>query len=133
MRKYIEQSLEKHHKKVKIAIIIIFSALILIDVYLVFDSDFPTFSRVFLINRTGLIWMTFLYGTLIAKIFFNQPTYEKKKEIRGLIGVLIIAIFLFILGWNTKTEVRTEWQVFLMLIGGIYANLFWPQYKLKQV
>ena len=73
----INKTLSAHPKAIKwikagIAILLI--TMVVIDVVLVALEArcYPTFSWVVRDNRTHLIWLVFLFGGLVSKIFYNR-------------------------------------------------------------
>ncbi len=120
----------KYLKAVRTIIIVVFSALVLIDLYLVFSEDYPTFSKVFHVYRKGLVWMSFVFGGLIFKIFFNRPANSWKSELYGFGVFLACAILIFFLARFIEFTPTNLLEFSLMAVGGILARIFWPQYKL---
>ena len=86
----------------------------------------------FLKHRTSLIWLTFVFGGLTAKIFYNRITEEVTKEIKGFLIfvslVIILGITGFLLSSFTQITIPTFIQLLLLLSGGLVASFFWPQY-----
>ncbi|MGQ8335031.1 hypothetical protein ACUNWD_00655 [Sunxiuqinia sp. A32] len=110
---------------------ILFGLMIIIDIVLVNleGKGFPTFSKVIRDNRTELIWFSFFYGGLMAKVFFNRRVDIKAKELSGFIAFMMMVILLFALGQLIPVELGTGYQVLLMVCGGVLAYRVWPQYS----
>ena len=105
--------------------------MVIIDVVLVTleGKEFPTFSLVVKELRHRLIWFTFLYGGLVAKIFYNRKVGEKEKEVTGLMAFFSIVFLLFVIGRQLETAPSSFLQMVLLLSGGILAYRAWPQYQ----
>lgn len=118
---------------IKKILIILFSILVILDVWLVFYEDLPTFSYVVKKNRTNLIWLTFLFGGLVSKIFYNKKTEKKKSEFVGMGVFLLMIMALIFLGhkFDGIYTITTSQQFVLMLAGGFFSYLLWPQYHHK--
>ncbi len=119
-------------KTVTLILKIFFIVLILIDVYLVFNKPrYPTFSLFVKVNRTSLIWLTFLYGGLVSKIFFNKKTTNKKKSLYGVVGFFSTTIGLSFIGMSLSNSyvISTLIQFFLLMSGILLAHFIWPQYS----
>ena len=83
-------------------------------------------------NRSSFIWLTFVFGALVAKVFFNRRTPYRRTEIYGVIGFLIVSIILFFIGIILGDVIVPTWaQLLLLLFGGAYAFTFWPQYSYR--
>jgi hypothetical protein len=107
--------------------------MVAIDIVLVMleQHDFPTFSWVVRDNRTNLIWLTFLFGGLVAKIFYNRKVNLKDSEVSGFLAFLVMLILLFVLGQMMKESgihLDSKYQFLLLASGGILAYRVWPQY-----
>jgi len=125
---------EKHIKTIKGVIGVAFAIMVAIDVVLVFSEDdgYPTFSWVVRDNRTDLIWLTFLFGGLVSKIFYNRQVMTKEPELNGFMAFAGLVFLLFFLGGHL--ECVTSWDEGLVLIaGGLLAHGLWPQYKKAQL
>ena len=105
--------------------------MVLIDIVLVTleGKDYPTFSLVVKTLRHRLIWFTFLYGGLMAKIFYNRKVNNKKKEVTGMLAFFSIVFLLFVIGRYLETTPSLFLQVSLLLTGGLLAYRVWPQYQ----
>lgn len=79
--------------------------------------------------RHRLIWFTFLYGGLVAKIFYNRKVGEQEKEATGLLAFFSMVFLLFVIGRNLETAPSLFLQVLLLVTGGILAYRAWPQYQ----
>ena len=118
-------------KTVKLVLMLFFIILIIIDIYLVFNKhSYPTYSLFVKVNRTSLIWLTFLYGGLVSKIFFNKKTNNKKKSLYGVIGFFSMTVGLFFTGMSLPNGyvVSTLIQFPLLISGMLLAHFIWPQY-----
>ncbi len=127
--------IQKNEKSIKVAKIVIASILglmILTDIVLVAvgisNSEVPTFSRVIEENRTGLIWLNFLLGGLVSKIFYNRKVEVKRKEISGVFAFAAILIILGVLGQFLPEKLNNMIHFAIMLAGGVMAHFAWPQY-----
>ncbi|SEJ73231.1 hypothetical protein SAMN05192553_11028 [Cyclobacterium xiamenense] len=118
-------------RTIKIVVASLLALMVLIDIVLVMleGKEFPTFSYVVKNLRHRLIWFTFLYGGLVAKIFFNRKVGEQEKEATGLLAFFSMVFLLFVLGRNLEGEPSLFLQVLLMISGGILAYRAWPQYQ----
>ena len=125
--------LRKHRNKIRIIKAIVAAllvAFIIIDIILVAKGSkgWPTFSRVVKLNRTSLIWLTFLYGGLVAKVFYNRKVVQKTSEVSGFFAFMSVVILLFALGRIIDVEISTAYEFLLLVCGGILAYRVWPQY-----
>ncbi len=127
--------IKKNAKTIKIAKIVIASILglmIVTDIVLVIlglnNDNVPTFSKVIKDHRTGLIWLNFLLGGLIAKIFYNRKVYTKRKEISGFFAFVAVSFVLVALGQLLPEELGNGIHLLIMVCGGILAHIAWPQY-----
>ena len=104
--------------------------MVIIDVFLVFNeaNGFPTFSKVFKDHRAELIWMNFLYGGLMTKIFFNRTVNLAAKEVWGFSGYLSIMFLVGLLGYLIPEEPHNLVHLAIMFIGGYVAYRIWPKY-----
>ncbi|AEL25304.1 hypothetical protein [Cyclobacterium marinum] len=118
-------------RTIKIVIAVLLGLMVIIDVVLVTleGKEFPTFSLVVKELRHRLIWFTFLYGGLVAKIFYNRKVGEKEKEVTGLMAFFSIVFLLFVIGRQLETAPSLFLQMVLLLSGGILAYRAWPQYQ----
>ncbi|WP_163378427.1 hypothetical protein [Cyclobacterium sp. SYSU L10401] len=126
--------LKRHLSEIRTIKIIVASMLglmVVIDIVLVTleGKDFPTFSYVVKDLRHRLIWFTFLFGGLIAKIFFNRKASDKKEEITGMFAFFSMVLLLFVIGRSLETAPGLFLQLLLLVSGGMLANRAWPQYK----
>jgi len=129
MKTYL-QSKVKYIKMVKAVVASLLGAMILIDIVLVAldKKGYPTFSWVVRDNRAHLIWLTFLYGGLIAKIFYNRKVQIKESEATGFLTFATIVLLLYFLGHLIDVKVGPPYQLLILLSGGILAYRAWPQY-----
>lgn len=118
-------------RTVKIVVASLFALMVLIDIVLVAleGKEFPTFSYVVKHLRHRLIWFTFLYGGLVAKIFYNRKVGEQEKEVTGLLAFFSMVFLLFMIGRSLEATPSLLLQVLLMVSGGILAYRAWPQYQ----
>ncbi|MBI0400619.1 MAG: hypothetical protein GYB55_05990 [Cytophagales bacterium] len=118
-------------RTIKIVIAVLLGLMVIIDIVLVTleGKEFPTFSLVVKELRHRLIWFTFLYGGLVAKIFYNRKVGEKEKEVTGLMAFFSIVFLLFVIGRQLETAPSLFLQMVLLLSGGILAYRAWPQYQ----
>lgn len=132
MKAFLQQHVRAIHT-IKIVVACLLGIMVIIDVVLVMleERGFPTFSWVVRDNRTALIWLTFLYGGLVSKIFFNRIAYTKKSEGTGFISFLLITGMLAVLGRVIDITLTNEYHLMLLLCGGVLAYRVWPQYKLE--
>lgn len=103
--------------------------MIVIDIILVRleSRDFPTFSWVVRDHRPTLLWFTFLFGGLVAKIYYNRPISVADKEFTGFAGFMCVAAMLFVLGYNIPSVGFWD-ELVVILCGGVVAYRIWPQY-----
>jgi len=128
MRLYIT----KNHKKIRLYVLGIFVLLIVGDIILVAVDELPTISAVYKKHEGRFLFGSFLFGALIAKIYFNRPVRNRKEEVIGiLILVLIIATY-SIIGGTFVNEPPLQLQLLLMVTGGLCGYWLWPQYKAKE-
>jgi hypothetical protein len=119
-------------KKIKVILAIMLGAMIVIDIILVAlgPKGWPTFSKVVLETQDKLIWLTFLFGGLVAKIFYNRKVDRVGQELSGFSSFMVIVGLLFLLGYYdfVPKDVPNEIQLAFLLSGGILAYRVWPQY-----
>ncbi len=132
--KKLNRFLKRHLSEirtVKIVVAAMLGLMVFIDIVLVTleGKDFPTFSYVVKNLRHRLIWFTFLYGGLVAKIFYNRKVGEQEKEATGLLAFFSMVFLLFVIGRNLETAPSLFLQVLLLVTGGILAYRAWPQYQ----
>jgi hypothetical protein len=119
----------KRIRTIKAVVGVVFGIMILTDVILVMleQQKYPTFSWVVPDNRPGLIWLTFLFGGLVAKVFYNRKVQLKEKEVTGFLAFMSVASMLFVLGFSIESVGNFN-QLIILLCGGIAAHRIWPQY-----
>ena len=124
---------QKGIKTFKIIIASLIGILILIDVVLVMleQKCYPTFSWVIRDNRTNLIWLTFLYGGLVAKIFYNRKVKTPEAETKGFLIFVTFVILLFLLGRHCLIPMGTLEELLVLISGGLFSHGIWPQYVKK--
>ncbi|MEX0883174.1 MAG: hypothetical protein WDZ72_06840 [Cyclobacteriaceae bacterium] len=130
----LKRFLKKHLSEIrtiKIVVATLLGLMVLIDIVLVTleGKEFPTFSYVVKDLRHRLIWFTFLFGGLVAKIFYNRKVSDRKEEITGMFAFFSIVFLLFVIGRNLETAPSMFLQVLLLVSGGILAYRAWPQYQ----
>ena len=118
----IQLDIKKSQKAIKVAKIVIASILglmILADIILVIvgksNDEVPTFSKVIKQNRTSLIWLNFLLGGLVSKIFYNRVVYVKNTEISGVFAFLTVILVLWVLGQFLPDELNNMVHLAIML------------------
>jgi hypothetical protein len=125
--------LQTHIRKIRIAKHVISGMLgimIFIDIVLVMleKRDWPTFSWVIRDHRPTVLWLTFFFGGLVAKIFYNRKIDLKEKEVTGFLAFMSVVAMLFVLGYSIPT-VNFMNELIVLLCGGIVAYRIWPQYE----
>ena len=130
--KSIRSFIKKHLntiEKIRVVMAVIFGVMVVVDIILaVFLKDtVPTFSEVVRDNRTQWLWLNFLLGGLIAKIFYNRKVATKRKELSGFFVVVVLSIVLAALA-PLLPELDTEYHFLIMVSGGLVAHIAWPQY-----
>ncbi|MDO6440171.1 hypothetical protein Q4534_22275 [Cyclobacterium sp. 1_MG-2023] len=130
LKKFLKRHLSEI-RTIKIVVAVLLGLMVVIDIVLVMleGKDFPTFSLVVKELRHRLIWFTFLYGGLVAKIFYNRKVGEKEKEVTGLLAFFSMVFLLFVIGRHLETAPSLFLQVLLLLSGGVLAYRAWPQYQ----
>lgn len=130
LNKFLKRHLSEI-RTIKIVVAVMLGLMLLIDIVLVTleGKDYPTFSYVVKNLRHRLIWFTFLYGGLMAKIFYNRKVGEKEKEVTGLLAFFSMVFLLFVIGRQLETAPSLFLQVILLVTGGIMAYRAWPQYQ----
>jgi hypothetical protein len=129
MKTFLKSNL-KGIRVVKTTVAILLGIMVVIDVVLVMleKRNYPTFSWVIRDHRPGLMWLTFLFGGLVAKVFYNRKSPVKEKELTGFLGFMSVASMLFVLGFNISSLNYSD-QFVILLCGGIVAYRIWPQYS----
>ncbi|GGG46950.1 hypothetical protein GCM10011414_15770 [Croceivirga lutea] len=103
--------------------------MIIIDIVLVaLGDEYPTFSEIVKDQRSELIWLNFLLGGLVGKVFYNRVVYTKKPEISGFFAFLSILVLLGFLGQLESFQLETWHQLLVMITGAIVGQRIWPQY-----
>jgi len=84
MRNFFLRNL-KTLRTIRTVLAILLGTMIIIDIVLVMlqTKGYPTFSEVVKDQRSELIWLNFLLGGLVGKVFYNRIVYTKKTEISG--------------------------------------------------
>lgn len=133
----IKEFVKEHPKGIRTVRIVLASLLglmIVVDIILVRlnGRGFPTFSAVIDRDQNEFIWFSFLYGGLLAKVFYNRKVKQKDREITGVIAFGSIVLLLYLLGQELNGHVPdlNMWhQLLLLLFGGYLAHRVWPQYE----
>lgn len=126
--------LKKHTgaiRKIKIVIASLLGIMVLIDVVLVAleEYGYPTFSWVVRDNRTSLIWLTFLFGGLVAKVFYNRTVRKPVSETKGFMVFFTIVIILAVVGRSCVIPMDTYGEFMILVAGGLFSHGVWPQYR----
>ena len=129
----INKTLSAHPKAIKwikagIAILLI--TMVVIDVVLVALEArcYPTFSWVVRDNRTHLIWLVFLFGGLVSKIFYNRKVKTAQTETNGFFVFAAVVLFMMVLGRQCVVPMDACAGALLLMSGGVFAYGIWPQY-----
>ncbi len=86
-------------KKIKRVVIIIFAALLILDVVFVLPNKFPTISKVVLFSSPKNLFFIWLWGVATANIFFPRKfKHVVKIRIIGLILLIGITVPLYFVG-----------------------------------
>lgn len=130
LKKFLKRHLSEI-RTIKIVVAVLLGLMVVIDIVLVMleGKNVPTFSLVVKELRNRLIWFTFLYGGLVAKIFYNRKVGKKEKEVTGLMAFFSMVFLLFVIGRHLETTPSLFLQVLLLLSGGVLAYRAWPQYQ----
>ena len=95
-------------RKIKRITIIIFAALIALDVIFVLPNPFPTFSRVVLDSSPTYIFIIWLWGIMTANIFFPRKVkFIFRVKLIGLVLMIIIGTGLYLHG-HRISEMASE-------------------------
>lgn len=122
-------------RRAKAVLAALLALMILVDLLLVYldKYDFPTFSWVIDEYQNEFIWLSFLYGGLVAKVFFNRTAAEKSKEVHGFLAFACMVLMLFLFGGlfqqHQLPELNLGYQLMLLAFGGYVAYRAWPQYE----
>jgi hypothetical protein len=125
--------IKKHPKEIKIIkgiVVAIFSLLVISDIVLVAlqDKCFPTYSWLVRDNRSYLIWLPFLFGGLVSKIYFCRIVYKPESEIKGFFLFCSILLLLIVLGRQCLIKVDAFIGLLLLVSGGFCSFSVWPQF-----
>lgn len=116
-------------KTIRTILAIVLGTMIIIDIVLVaLGDEYPTFSEIVKDQRSELIWLNFLLGGLVGKVFYNRIVYTKKPEISGFFAFLSILVLLGFLGQLESFQLETWHQLLVMITGAIVGQRIWPQY-----
>jgi uncharacterized membrane protein YoaK (UPF0700 family) len=139
MRKLFTNLRNNPINSIKLALFVLAVVLILLDIYFAVAKTsenvqkFPTFSATFKTYQTKALWFVFTLGCLVGKIFYNKTTHYKYRELKGLVTIAIINLFLIIIATKKDLFINNDvpnWLTMsLFAIGMAAAALFWPQYK----
>jgi hypothetical protein len=89
----------KSVKKIKRVVIIIFAALLLLDIVFVLPNKFPTISKVVLFSSPKNLFIIWLWGVATANIFFPRKfKHVVKIRIIGFILLIAITVPLYFVG-----------------------------------
>jgi len=126
---------KKNVKRVKVfmtILAVLLGTMIVIDVVLVAlgPKGWPTFSKVVLETQSKLVWLTFLFGGLVAKIFYNRQVPGFGQELSGFASYMALVFIIFLLGHYGlfPKDVSNEIQFTVLVLGGFFAYGMWPQY-----
>lgn len=126
--------LKKHTgaiRKIKMVIAGLLGVMVLIDVVLVAleQYGYPTFSWVVRDNRTSLVWLTFLFGGLVSKVFYNRTVKRATSETKGFMVFFTMVIILAVIGRSCVIPMDTFGEFMILVAGGLFAHSVWPQYR----
>ena len=119
---------------IKAIVGIMFGLMIVIDIILVMlePREYPTFSVVIRDHRPGLMWLTFVFGGVVSKVFFNRRVHQDTdRESTGFLGFMLVAAMLFVLGFGMESVSNWD-QLVILLCGGGVAYRIWPQYGIDK-
>ena len=89
----------KSVKKIKRVVIIIFAALLLLDIVFVLPNKFPTISKVVLFSSPKNLFIIWLWGVATANIFFPRKFKNAVKiKIIGFVLLIGITVPLYFVG-----------------------------------
>jgi len=133
MKAFLQRNV-KGLRIIKAIVASLLGIMVLIDIVLVMleQKGFDSFSWVVRDNRSSLIWLTFLFGGLVSKIFYNRKVDLKEWEVSGFLTFMVMTILLFAFGqliFQYGIKVDTEYQFMLLVSGAILAYRAWPQYS----
>ncbi|MEM8999936.1 MAG: hypothetical protein AAGB24_06700 [Bacteroidota bacterium] len=131
MKTYLTKNVRRL-KTIKIVLAVLLGVMIVIDIVLVAlgPKGWPTFSKVVFDTQGQLVWLSFLFGGLVAKIFYNRKVPTFGQELLGFTSFSIVVFLLFLLGYFGlfPEDVSNEIQLAVLLFGGFFAYGVWPQY-----
>ncbi|HYG02030.1 MAG TPA: hypothetical protein VD927_06260 [Chryseosolibacter sp.] len=115
--------------RIKAAVAVMLGIMIIIDIILVMleKRAYPTFSWVVRDHRPTLLWLTFLFGGLVSKVFYNRSIAYKEKEFTGFLGFMSVVSMLFVLGHRIPSVGFWD-ELVTLACGGAVAYRIWPQY-----
>jgi hypothetical protein len=129
MKTFLQKNI-KSIKVIKTTIAVMLGIMIVIDIVLVMleKREYPTFSWVVRDHRPRLIWLTFLFGGLVAKVFYNRKSPEKQKEMTGFLAFMSVVSMLLVLGYHLGPLSYSD-EFIIMVCGTVVAYRIWPQYE----
>lgn len=122
-------------RKIKTVLAVLLALMILVDVVLVFlgPKGIPTYSAVIDDHQNEFIWLSFLYGGLVAKVFYNRQVTVRSREVEGSLAFAAMVFLLYLLGRELHCHKIPDlglWhQLLLLVTGGFLAYRVWPQYR----
>lgn len=132
----IKHKSDNRIKYIKLFLTLILLTLLVVDIILAIGKtnekglQYPTYSKLFYLNKDKMIWFIFMFGCLVSKIFYNRFTIKTSKEMNGIIILLFIALILFIIGrLGVFVAIPDIASLSFFILGIIAAYQLWPQYK----
>jgi hypothetical protein len=135
------QQIHRNRKGIKYFLVGLFTVLLIGDVYLAIKGGeagfhYPTYSKLFFVNKPQMLWFIYVFGCLVGKIFYNRIISKSPKtELRGIAIILTIVLFLYIMGnyvFNLlykPIDIPDKLSFILFVAGLASANQLWPQYR----
>jgi len=132
MKNFLRNNIE-NIKRIKTFLAVLLALMVVIDIVLVAlgSQGWPTFSKVVVETEQKLVWLTFLMGGLVAKIFYNrQVVGDEDRELSGFASFVALVFIIFLMGqFDVFPEnVSNPIQLVVLLMGGFVAHGIWPQY-----
>ncbi len=130
IKKYFEQeNKDRTISYILLAIIVIAS---IADVFWAIRGEGTISSVIRCFSRNhGAIWITFLWGVLVAHLFFTRNDIIHQalpNELVSIILILLFAIALAFLGYNNKEWMRSDLiQSIIFILGFLFGFVLWPQ------
>ena len=95
----------KSVRKIKRVVIILFAALILLDILFVLPNKFPTISKVVLFSSPKNLFFIWLWGVATANLFFPKKFKNVAKiKIIGFILLIGITVALYFVGQRVSEQ-----------------------------